>query len=69
MILRFNKFIYSRPAIEKAKKAYEKLASFSLKENKDYFILELKGLVENEELIEKEFKNYVLGEVSANEKK
>ena len=69
MILRFNKLIYSRPALEKAQKAYKKLANFSLKENKDYFILELKGLVENEELIEKEFKNYVLGEVSANEKK
>ena len=69
MILHFNKFIYSRPAIEKAEKAYKKLASFSLKENKDYFILELKSLVENEELIEKEFKNYVLGEVSANERK
>lgn len=69
MILRFNKFIYSRLAIEKSKKAYKKLASFSLKENKDYFILELKGLAENEELIGKEFKNYVLGEVLANERK
>lgn len=69
MTLRFNKSIYSRQALEKSIKAYKNLAKFSLKEDRDYFILESKNSGNNDEILEKEFKNYVLMEVAIDEKK
>jgi len=66
--MRFHKAVYSKSAIEKTLKAFEKLASFTLKEKADYFILERKRRLEDNEMIEKEFSNYAL-EAAINDKK
>lgn len=64
MILRFNKLIYSRLALEKTIKAYKNLAKFSIKEKGNYFVVECKDLIKRSELFEKEFKNYALTETA-----
>lgn len=66
--MRFHKDIYSKIAIEKALKAFDRLAKFSLKEEGSYFVLEQKSSVEYDKFIEKEFSNYVL-ELAINDKK
>jgi hypothetical protein len=66
--MRFHKAVYSRSAVEKTLKAFKRLASFTLEEKSNYFILERKHPAEYNEMIEKEFSNYAL-ETAINEKK
>jgi len=61
MILKLNKEIYPKKAVQKAVSFYKKVIIFRLKEEKGYF--SVSGNIEknNEELVKNEFLNFVLG--------
>lgn len=60
--IKFNKLIYSRPCIVSAIRAYKKIAVFNLRENKDYYLVEISKNDLGAEIAAKdEFCNYVLG--------
>jgi len=61
MEIRFNKSLYSRAALESAIVDYQGLAVFVLREDENYFVVNLQD-IDNEvvERIEDEFANYVL---------
>jgi len=61
MIIKFNKKIYSQPAIKLAIKNYQRLADFSFSPQKKYFLVKIKkAQPEIRKNIEDEFSNYVL---------
>ena len=61
MIIKFNKNIYKKKAIVKAGKEYKHLADFDIKnQNKYYQVVFSKIDKDVKEIIEDEFKNYVL---------
>lgn len=61
MEIRFNKNLYKRDALEGAIADYKGLALFDLREDENYFVVNLHD-IDNEvvEKIEDEFANYVL---------
>ena len=61
MILKLNKDIYPKKAIQKAIRFYKKIVSFQLKEEGNYFLVTGKIEKDNEELVRNEFLNFVLG--------
>lgn len=61
MILKLNKDIYPKKAIQKAVRFYKKIVSFQLKEEGNYFLVTGKIEKDNEELVRNEFLNFVLG--------
>jgi ribosomal protein L18E len=61
MIVRFNKKIYSREAIQKAMSQWRKMANFELKENKNYFLVKISKVKPNlKEGFSDEFSNFAL---------
>jgi len=61
MIIKFNKKIYSQPAIKRAIKNYQRLADFSFSPQKKYFLVKIKkAQPEIRKNIEDEFSNCVL---------
>ena len=61
-IIKFNKLIYSRPSIASAIRAFRKVAAFSLREDKGYYVVEIsKSHPSVETAAKDEFCNYVLG--------
>jgi len=64
MTIRFNRKIYKKKAIQSAIKDYKHLADFSIKQDSNYFKVELKNIDKDvEEIIKDEFSNYVLSRV------
>jgi|GEM_PF-1290707 len=60
--INFNKLIYSRPCIVSAIRAYRKVAVFSLRENKNCYMVEIdKNNMGVEIAVKDEFCNYILG--------
>lgn len=59
--IKLNKKIYPLSALKKAIEAYKDLASFSLKDQAGYRVIEIKkSICEDKQLIIDEFANYVL---------
>jgi len=64
-IIKFNKKIYNKKAIERAITEFEKLASFSINELNDYFEVRIDKIdQEVQNILKDEFANYVLGVMS-----
>jgi len=61
MILKLNKKIYPENYIKKAIKDFSQLGKFKLKQDKNYFIVEVKNISKNtKKFFADEFLNYVL---------
>jgi hypothetical protein len=61
MEIKLNKKIYPLRAIKKSVKAYSKLADFKIEQNKDYFLIQIQNLKnQNKDKFKDEFLNYVL---------
>lgn len=61
MILKLNKEIYPKKAVQKAVSFYKKVANFKLKEGRSYFLVSGNIEKNNEGLVKNEFLNFVLG--------
>jgi hypothetical protein len=61
MIIKLNKKIYPLRTIKKSVKAFSKLADFKIKQNKDYFLIQIQNIKnQSTEKCKDEFLNYVL---------
>jgi len=64
MTLNFNKKFYNLKTIEKAIKAYRRLADFKVEENKNRIKVRIRNMdKEIKEILSDEFYNYVLAEM------
>lgn len=64
MIVRFSKKFYALKAIRNTIGAYEKLADFSVKTNKDTITVKARNIDKNiKNILRNEFSNYVLSEM------
>ncbi|MFA5188672.1 MAG: HxsD-like protein [Patescibacteria group bacterium] len=64
-VIKFNKKIYSLEAIEKAINEFKNLAEFKIKDEADYFEVQIDKIDnEYEGVLKDEFGNYVLGLMS-----
>jgi len=61
MILKLNKEIYPKKAVQKAVGFYKKVVNLKLKEGRGYFLISGNIEKNNEELVKNEFLNFVLG--------
>lgn len=60
--IKFNKFLYKKPAIEKAIGIYSHLATFSLDSEKKYFVVNIEKIKHKPEYeLKHEFCNYCFG--------
>lgn len=60
MIVKFNKNIYKKDAILMGIKAFSKISSFDISENRNYFLVKIKSDNNDQIFIKNEFSNYIL---------
>jgi hypothetical protein len=63
MILKLNKEIYPKKAVQKSLKDYKKIANFKLDEDLTYYIVSGKVPAQEEIIVKGELANYILSAI------